>query len=210
MRPAIFDVTTADIAAGEYGLRASGSVLKFDGFLKVYTEDRPTTGAGSDEEADQNRALPPLHAGQVLRVLEVKPEQHFTQPPPRYTEASLVAELEKRGIGRPSTYATILSVIQDRDYVETKERKFYPTELGRLVSDLLVEHFPDVMDVEFTAAMENLLDQSRRAKDRGWGCCAIFMSPLRSICKRRRSACPASRIWLNPPPRSARNAVSPW
>jgi DNA topoisomerase I len=178
MRPAIFDVTTADIAAGEYGLRASGSVLKFDGFLKVYTEDRPTTAAGSDEEADQNRALPPLHAGQVLRVLEVKPEQHFTQPPPRYTEASLVAELEKRGIGRPSTYATILSVIQDRDYVETKERKFYPTELGRLVSDLLVEHFPDVMDVEFTAAMENLLDQIEEGKRPWVGVLRDFYEPF--------------------------------
>ena len=178
MRPAIFDVTTADIAAGEYGLRASGSVLKFDGFLKVYTEDRPTTVAGSDEEADQNRALPPLHAGQVLRVLEVKPEQHFTQPPPRYTEASLVAELEKRGIGRPSTYATILSVIQDRDYVETKERKFYPTELGRLVSDLLVEHFPDVMDVEFTAAMENLLDQIEEGKRPWVGVLRDFYEPF--------------------------------
>jgi DNA topoisomerase-1 len=178
MRPAIFDVTTADIAAAEYGLRASGSVLKFDGFLKVYTEDRPTTAAGSDEEADQNRALPPLHAGQVLRVLEVKPEQHFTQPPPRYTEASLVAELEKRGIGRPSTYATILSVIQDRDYVETKERKFYPTELGRLVSDLLVEHFPDIMDVEFTAAMENLLDQVEEGKRPWVGVLRDFYEPF--------------------------------
>jgi DNA topoisomerase-1 len=178
MRPATFDVTTADIAAGEYGLRASGSVLKFDGFLKVYTEDRPTTAAGSDEEADQNRALPPLHAGQVLRVLEVKPEQHFTQPPPRYTEASLVAELEKRGIGRPSTYATILSVIQDRDYVETKERKFYPTELGRLVSDLLVEHFPDIMDVEFTAAMENLLDQVEEGKRPWVGVLRDFYEPF--------------------------------
>ena len=178
MRPAIFDVTTADIAAGEYGLRASGSVLKFDGFLKAYTEDRPTTGTGSDEEAEQNRALPPLHAGQVLRVLEVKPEQHFTQPPPRYTEASLVAELEKRGIGRPSTYATILSVIQDRDYVETKERKFFPTELGRLVSDLLVEHFPDVMDVEFTAAMENLLDQVEEGKRPWVGVLRDFYEPF--------------------------------
>jgi DNA topoisomerase I len=178
MRPAIFDVTTADIAAGEYGLRASGSVLKFDGFLKVYTEDRPTTGTGSDEEAEQNRALPPLHAGQVLRVLEVKPEQHFTQPPPRYTEASLVAELEKRGIGRPSTYATILSVIQDRDYVETKERRFFPTELGRLVSDLLVEHFPDVMDVEFTAAMENLLDQVEEGKRPWVGVLRDFYEPF--------------------------------
>jgi DNA topoisomerase I len=152
--------------------------LKFDGFLKVYTEDRPTTGTGSDEEADQNRALPPLQAGQVLRVLEVKPEQHFTQPPPRYTEASLVAELEKRGIGRPSTYATILSVIQDRDYVETKERKFYPTELGRLVSDLLVEHFPDVMDVEFTAAMENLLDQVEEGKRPWVGVLREFYEPF--------------------------------
>ena len=178
MRPAIFDVTTADIAAGEFGLRASGSVLKFDGFLKVYTEDRPTTGAGSDEDADQNRALPPLQAGQVLRVVEVKPEQHFTQPPPRYTEASLVAELEKRGIGRPSTYATILSIIQDRNYVETKERKFYPTELGRLVSDLLVEHFPDVMDVEFTAAMEDLLDQVEEGRRPWVGVLREFYEPF--------------------------------
>jgi DNA topoisomerase I len=178
MRPAIFDVTTADIAAGEFGLRASGSVLKFDGFLKVYTEDRPTTGAGSDEDADQNRALPPLQAGQVLRVVDVKPEQHFTQPPPRYTEASLVAELEKRGIGRPSTYATILSIIQDRNYVETKERKFYPTELGRLVSDLLVEHFPDVMDVEFTAAMEDLLDQVEEGRRPWVGVLREFYEPF--------------------------------
>src|ERR671922_2583148 len=177
MRPAIFDVTTADIAAGEFGLRASGSVLKFDGFLKVYTEDRPVAGA-DDEEADQNRALPPLRAGQVLRVLEVKPEQHFTQPPPRYTEASLVAELEKRGIGRPSTYATILSVIQDRDYVETKERKFYPTDLGRLVSDLLVEHFPDIMNAEFTAAMEDLLDQVEEGKRPWVGVLRDFYEPF--------------------------------
>jgi DNA topoisomerase-1 len=178
MRPAIFDVTTADITASEYGLRASGSVLKFDGFLKVYTEDRPATGARGDDEAEQSRPLPPLQSGQVLRVLEVKPEQHFTQPPPRYTEASLVAELEKRGIGRPSTYATILSVIQDRDYVETKERKFYPTELGRLVSDLLVEHFPDVMDVEFTAAMENLLDQVEEGKKPWVGVLHDFYEPF--------------------------------
>jgi DNA topoisomerase-1 len=178
MRPAIFDVTTADIAAGEFGLRASGSVLKFDGFLKVYTEDPPAAGAGDDQEGSLSRALPPLYAGQVLRVVDVKPEQHFTQPPPRYTEASLVAELEKRGIGRPSTYATILSIIQDRDYVETKERKFYPTELGRLVSDLLVEHFPDVMDVEFTAAMEDLLDQVEEGKKPWVGVLREFYEPF--------------------------------
>ena len=198
MRPAIFDVTTADIAAGEYGLRASGSVLKFDGFLKVYTEDRPATGAGGDEEADQNRALPPLHAGQMLRVLEVKPEQHFTQPPPRYTEASLVAELEKRGIGRPSTYATILSVIQDRDYVETKERKFYPTELGRLVSDLLVEHFPDVMDVEFTAAMENLLDQVEEGKRPWVGVLRDFYGPFEKHLQAASQSMPSVKNMVEP------------
>jgi DNA topoisomerase I len=198
MRPAIFDVTTADIAAAEFGLRASGSVLKFDGFLKVYTEDRPTTGAANDEEADQNRALPPLHAGQVLRVLEVKPEQHFTQPPPRYTEASLVAELEKRGIGRPSTYATILSVIQDRDYVETKERKFYPTELGRLVSDLLVEHFPDVMDVEFTAAMENLLDQVEEGKRPWVGVLRDFYEPFKKHLQAASQRMPSVKNMVEP------------
>jgi DNA topoisomerase-1 len=198
MRPAIFDVTTADIAAGAYGLRASGSVLKFDGFLKVYTEDRPTTAAGSDEEADQNRALPPLHAGQVLRVLEVKPEQHFTQPPPRYTEASLVAELEKRGIGRPSTYATILSVIQDRDYVETKERKFYPTELGRLVSDLLVEHFPDVMDIEFTAGMETLLDQVEEGKRPWVGVLRDFYEPFEKHLQAASQSMPSVKNMVEP------------
>src|SRR5919108_1065848 len=178
MRPAIFDVTTADILAGEFMLRASGSVLKFDGFLKVYAEDQPAARTGEDDDSSLNRALPPLEPGQVLRVVDVTPEQHFTQPPPRYTEASLVAELERRGIGCPSTYATILSIIQDRNYVETKERKFYPTELGRLVSDLLVEHFPDVMDVEFTAAMENLLDQVEEGKRPWVGVLRDFYEPF--------------------------------
>jgi DNA topoisomerase-1 len=177
MRPAIFDVTTADIAAGDFLLRASGSVLKFDGFLKVYAEEEPTARDG--EEGDQSsRVLPPLQRGQVLRVLDVKPEQHFTQPPPRYTEASLVAELERCGIGRPSTYATILSIIQDRDYVETKERKFYPTELGRLVSDLLVDHFPDIMNAEFTAAMEDRLDQIEEGKKPWVGVLQEFYGPF--------------------------------
>jgi DNA topoisomerase-1 len=178
MRPAIFDVTTADIRAGEFMLRASGSVLKFDGFLKVYAEDQSATRAGEDDDTNLSRPLPPLQPGQVLRVVDVKPEQHFTQPPPRYTEASLVAELERRGIGRPSTYATILSIIQDRNYVETKERKFYPTDLGRLVSDLLVEHFPDIMNAEFTAAMEDLLDQVEEGKKPWVGVLREFYEPF--------------------------------
>jgi DNA topoisomerase I len=178
MRPAIFDVTTADIQAADFMLRASGAVLKFDGFLKVYAEEQPANRPGEEDEGNANRPLPPLESGQVLRVLEVKPEQHFTQPPPRYTEASLVAELERRGVGRPSTYATILSIIQDRDYVETKERKFYPTDLGRLISDLLVEHFPDVMNIEFTAAMEDLLDQVEEGRKPWVGVLQEFYGPF--------------------------------
>jgi DNA topoisomerase-1 len=178
MRPAIFDVTTADIQAADFVLRASGAVLKFDGFLKVYAEEQPANRQGEEDEGNANRPLPPLEPGQVLRVLEVKPEQHFTQPPPRYTEASLVAELERCGVGRPSTYATILSIIQDRDYVETKERKFYPTDLGRLISDLLVEHFPDVMDIEFTAAMEDLLDQVEEGRKPWVGVLQEFYGPF--------------------------------
>jgi DNA topoisomerase-1 len=196
MRPALFDVTTADIAAGEFLLRAAGSVLKFDGFLKVYAEEEPAARDG--EEGDDARALPPLQRGQVLRVLDVKAEQHFTQPPPRYTEASLVAELERRGIGRPSTYATILSIIQDRDYVETKERRFHPTALGRLVSDLLVAHFPDVMDVEFTAAMEDRLDQIEEGKKPWVGVLQEFYGPFEQHLKAASQRMPSVKNLAEP------------
>jgi DNA topoisomerase-1 len=195
MRPAIFDVTTAAVEAGEFELRASGSVLKFDGFLKVYAEEEP---APRDGEDNANRALPPLQRGQMLRVLDVKPEQHFTQPPPRYTEASLVAELERRGIGRPSTYATILSIIQDRDYVETKERKFYPTDLGRLVSDLLVGHFPDIMDAEFTAAMEDRLDQIEEGKKPWVGVLQEFYGPFEQHLKAASQHMPSMKSLAEP------------
>jgi DNA topoisomerase-1 len=197
MRPALFDVTTADIAAGEFQLRAAGSVLKFDGFLKVYAEEEPPARAGEDGD-NTRRALPALHRGQVLHVLEVKPEQHFTQPPPRYTEASLVAELERCGIGRPSTYATILSIIQDRDYVETKERKFYPTELGRLVSDLLVDHFPDIMDAEFTAAMEDRLDQIEAGKRPWVGVLQEFYEPFAQHLKTASQRMPSIKDLVEP------------
>ena len=210
MRPAIFDITTADIhgrstadntpvtnrSPAEFQLRASGSVLKFDGFLKVYSEEPPARRDG--EEDDESRALPPLLAGQVLRVLEVKPEQHFTQPPPRYTEASLVAELERRGIGRPSTYATILSIIQDRDYVETKERKFYPTELGRIVSDLLVGSFPDIMDVEFTASMEDLLDQVEEGRKAWATLLREFYDPFEKHLKTASQQMPSVKAMAEP------------
>jgi DNA topoisomerase I len=198
MRPALFDVTTADILAGEFMLRASGSVLKFDGFLRVYAEDQPATRPGEDDDSSLNRALPPLAPGQVLRVVDVKPEQHFTQPPPRYTEASLVAELERRGIGRPSTYATILSIIQDRNYVETKERKFYPTDLGRLVSGLLVEHFPDIMNAEFTAAMEDRLDQVEEGKKPWVGVLREFYEPFEKHLKVASQRMPSVKAMAEP------------
>src|SRR5262249_58667238 len=114
--------------------------------------------AGASEESE-DRTLPALSEGEVVKLLEVKPEQHFTQPPPRFTEASLVKELEERGIGRPSTYANILSTIQDRGYVEKREGRFWPTELGKLVNELLVGSFPDILDVDFTAKMEEDLDR---------------------------------------------------
>ncbi len=163
MRPALFDTTTADIVAGRYTFRASGQQMTFPGFMQVYVEgrDEPARGGVREPEAeeDEERSLPPLEEGQVLACRELTPAQHFTQPPPRYSEASLVKELEELGIGRPSTYAAILSVIQNRDYVVKAEGKFRPTELGEIVVDLLVESFPRILDPGFTAQMETKLDE---------------------------------------------------
>ncbi len=169
MKPAIYDQTAVDVAAGRAELRATGQVLKFAGFTAVYEEsieDAPTgtgtgtpTGTGTEEEQFAEGMLPELNEGEPLKMLDVNPEQHFTQPPPRFTEASLVKELEEKGIGRPSTYANILSTIQDRGYVEKKEGRFHPTTLGTKVNDLLVESFPDILDVTFTAGMEDDLDK---------------------------------------------------
>jgi DNA topoisomerase-1 len=171
MRPAVYDQTTVDVAAagplrnaqgGErsepqrvFGLRATGQVLKFAGYTAVYSESAEETG----EEEEGAGTLPELAEGEPLTLQQVEPEQHFTQPPPRFSEASLVKELEDKGIGRPSTYANILSTIQDRGYVEKREGRFYPTTLGTKVNDLLVEAFPDILDVTFTAQMEDGLDQ---------------------------------------------------
>jgi DNA topoisomerase-1 len=136
-----------------YGLRATGQTLIFDGFRRVYFEGRDE---GPDEDAES--MLPELTAEQLLRMLEVLPEQHFTQPPPRYTEASLVKTLEELGIGRPSTYASIISTIQDRGYVRLEDKRFFPEDVAGVVIDKLIEHFPDVVDTSFTAYMEKELD----------------------------------------------------
>ena len=161
MTPALFDSTTVDIEAKgnsdtPYLFRATGSVLKFDGFTTLYKETRDEDAA---EDDDENRSLPPLEAGQPLELREpLDPKQHFTQPPPRYTEAALIRELEEKGIGRPSTYATIISTILDKEYVERDKGRFRPTELGTIVTDLLVENFPHILSAQFTAQMEDELD----------------------------------------------------
>ena len=154
MNPAIFDQTTIDIASANCTFRAQGQVLKFPGFTIVYTE-------GKDEKEEENgvdKLLPEVKEKEILNLVNLDTQQKFTQPPPRFSEASLVRELEEKGIGRPSTYATILSTIQDREYVRLEKSKFSPTELGKVVTELLVQSFPTVLDLAFTADMENKLD----------------------------------------------------
>ncbi|MEN6581627.1 MAG: type I DNA topoisomerase [Armatimonadota bacterium] len=155
MSPAVFDVVSVDISAAGMIFRATGSTIKFQGFMKVYTEGKDDEKLVADEDQPP---LPLMVEGQILDLRKLTPEQHFTEPPPRYTEATLVRTLEEKGIGRPSTYATIISTIQDRKYVELKEKRFYPTELGFIVTDQLVKHFPAIMDIAFTADVENKLD----------------------------------------------------
>jgi DNA topoisomerase-1 len=155
MRPAILDTTAVDIAVKNYIFRATGSTIRFKGFMTLYIEETEEGEAPLEGE----KILPPLEEKEQLKVNKIDPKQHFTQPPPRYSEASLVKDLEEKGIGRPSTYAAILSTIQDRKYVEMQEKRFHPTPLGVLVTGLLVESFPDIVNVEFTANMEGALDR---------------------------------------------------
>ena len=171
MVPAVYDVTTANIAAHSaktgktYDFRVSGSVLRFDGFLKVYevAEEK------KDEDDESSNKLPNLDGVKALELENLDPEQHFTQPPPRYNEASLVKELEERGIGRPSTYASIINTIQDREYVVKhggSRGRFYPTEIGVVVCDLLVKNFPYIFDTAYTAKLEEELDDIEEGKEK--------------------------------------------
>ena len=161
MAPAVYDQTAVDITAGRATLRATGQVMKFAGYTQVYLESE-----GDDDAREEgDKILPPLAVGDPVTATSVRPEQHFTTPPPRFSEASLVKELEEKGIGRPSTYASILSTVQDRGYVEKREARFYPTELGTLVNDLLVESFPDIFNVDFTAQMEERLDKVEEGEE---------------------------------------------
>lgn len=167
MAPAIFDSTSVDIAAKNYVFRANGQILKFDGFLKLYPL--------KFEEAD----LPNLKEQELLKLIKITPGQHFTEPPARYTEASLIKALEENGIGRPSTYAPTLSTIQDRNYIAKNDQKrFYPTEVGITVNSILVEHFPKIVDINFTAKMENDLDKVADGEEKWTKVCAEFYGPF--------------------------------
>ncbi|MDX6576136.1 MAG: topoisomerase [Blastocatellia bacterium] len=161
MMPALFDQTTIDIQAGRLMFRATGSVLKFDGFLKIYQEGRDEKPAEDEDE----RNLPRVTQGETLALNKIDPEQHFTEPPPRFTEATLVKILEEKGIGRPSTYAAIMTTIQDREYVEKKESRFHPTALGKTVNDVLIDGgFDDLFNETYTARMEHELDEIEEGK----------------------------------------------
>ena len=171
MAPALYDTVSVDIWAGEAGValanrpylfRATGSTLRFAGFLALYEETRPEDKP--DDEGDENQVPTDLNEDEALDLLRLLPEQHFTQPPPRYSEATLVKSLEEYGVGRPSTYASIISTIQQRGYVEHKDKRLVPTETGFIVNDLLVQYFPNVLSVDFTARLEDELDQIAEGK----------------------------------------------
>jgi DNA topoisomerase-1 len=159
MTSAILDTMTIDFAVGDAIFRSVGSKMKFSGFMKIYVE------GNDDGTTEEDRLLPPLSEGNKVEKTEIQPKQHFTQPPPRYTEARLVRALEEMGIGRPSTYAPTLETIQKRGYVALEDKKFIPTELGNLVIELMIEFFPEILDVEFTAHMEEELDNVGEGKE---------------------------------------------
>ncbi|EGL82534.1 DNA topoisomerase I [Caldalkalibacillus thermarum TA2.A1] len=159
MAPAVMDTMTVDLEANGVIFRATGSKIKFPGFMKVYIEDN------DDGKQEEHRFLPELNEGEHLEAKQIEPKQHFTQPPPRYTEARLVKELEEKGIGRPSTYAPTLETIQKRGYVTLEDRRFVPTELGEIVIELMEEFFPEILDVGFTAEMERHLDEIEEGKE---------------------------------------------
>jgi DNA topoisomerase-1 len=202
MAPAIIDQTIVDILAGRVGeekpylFRASGSVIKFAGFLEVYEESREEER--KDEEEGKEVRLPPLQEHEELDLIRLLPKQHFTQPPPRYSDASLIRALEKFGIGRPSTYASILATLLQRVYVERVDRKLVPTELGFLVNDLLVEFFPDIVDVGFTAEMEEKLDDIAVGRQPWVPMLHHFYGPFAQTVEAARDKMP--RVELTPEP----------
>jgi DNA topoisomerase-1 len=180
MAPAQYDQTQAEIVGGDYVFRANGSVLAFDGFYKVW---------GRDENGENE--LPPLAESEALEYHDIKPEQHFTQPPPRYTEATLIKELEQRGIGRPSTYAPTVETIKDHGYVEVRERRLHPTHIGEAVNSLMVEHFKTIADDDYTAKLEKRLDEVESGKQEWVPVVSDFYGPLQRMLTAAEEATPA-------------------
>ncbi len=185
MQPALFEQTSATISAhgDKYLFRASGQVVTFDGFMKVYTE-----GKDESDESEEEGMLPALLKDEKLDFHELAPLQHFTEPPPRYTDATLVKALEADGIGRPSTYAPTLSTIQDRGYVEKIDKKYRPTEIGILVTDLLVEHFPEIVDIKFTARIEEEFDEIAEGKAKWVPVIKEFYGPFKKNLKEKEAS----------------------
>lgn len=180
MTEALLDQTSVDIAAGNEGIfRATGSVLRFAGFMKVYIE-------GVDDDAEEKEGLlPPLNEGDKLVLRELQPDQHFTQPPPRYTEATLVKTLEEFGIGRPSTYASIMNTLLERKYARLDKKRFFPEDVGMVVSDLLTQHFTQYVDYNFTAGLEEELDQVSRGQKQWKPLLQEFWDPFISLLKQK-------------------------
>jgi len=178
MPPAEFKRVAADIVSGSYTFRATGQTMTFDGFMRVYMEGRDDEAAESE---DGEKILPPLKVGEALALQQLKPEQHFTKPPARYTEASLVKKMEEEGIGRPSTYAPTISTIQTRGYIRKEGRNLLPEDIAFTVTDLLVEHFPDIVNLSFTASMEQKLDDVADGVEKGRGFLEAFYTPFKSL-----------------------------
>ena len=203
MAPAVYDTISVEIQAGPpdaderpYLFRASGSSLRFRGFLAVYEEKREEEEI--EEEESKREEIPPLTVDEMLDLVQLLPAQHFTQPPPRYSEATLVRALEEYGIGRPSTYAPIMSTIQQRGYVERRDGRLYPTEVGIVVNDLLVEYFPDYIDVGFTAQMEAELDRIARGEREWVPVLHDFYTPFSATLEQARENMPTVQMGNDP------------
>jgi DNA topoisomerase I len=186
---AVFDMTTANIKSGKLLFRVTGSIMKFDGFLRIYGQgkDEESEGQNGDRD-DAERRLPPIKPGDILTLQTLSPRQHFTQPPAPFNEATLIKELEERGIGRPSTYAETVTTIQKRKYVELSDKKFHPTLLGRIIAKLLVESFPRLVNTRFTAEMENSLDLIEEGKASWQETLQSFYDPFQSDLEQARKA----------------------
>ena len=202
MKPALYDQTVFDVGAGRYQFRATGSILKFLGFMAAYVEGTDDLRAGAEDDEGEGKALPDLREGEALRPASgaesLRADQHFTEPPPRFTESTLVKELEDKGIGRPSTYAQILSTLRDKDYVKMVERRFAPTDLGVLVNDLLVPAFPQVFDVGFTAQMEAELDRVEEGTRQWQDLLRDFYGPFRQAVEHAGESMPNPKAEAEP------------